>query len=468
MKIESITIKNFRCFDNLELKLHPELTVLIAPNGGGKTTLIDAARIVMWPFVKAFDLGGQTGKSATIQIEDVRLLRHPQGNMEAAIPATITATGKWKSDQQSKVWTQTRNKLKINTSTLHDDETKKLTQYGKKLQAQIRDQELGSTVDLPLVVYLGTGRLWYQGRYTSVVAGKKLNIGTHSRLWGYHNCLTASSSYKQFEDWYGWVYRSYRELQIKGLESSQTNHSEELKQFEDTIVSVKNAVNEVTKQATGWGDIAYSSTQQQQLVLTHPDYGALPLSLMSDGLRNIVVLVSDIAFRCIKLNPHLGVQAALETNGIVMIDEVDMFLHPAWQQTIIGSLQNAFPKIQFIVTTHSPQVLSTVPKECIRVLGANIEGNHVAATPVAFSYGEPSNDILQAIMHVDPQPPVPEKKKLDELTSLVDQGSYQLERAKILFADLKQSLNEQHPQLQKIARSIRRQEALKGKDEINH
>ena len=232
--------------------------------------------------------------------------------------------------------------------------------------------------------------------------------------------------------------------------------------FLQTIKAIQFAVNCLIEKQTGWKDIAYSASHEQQIVLTHPQHGTLPLERLSDGLRNMVAMVADLAYRCVKLNPHLGAEATIKTHGIVMIDEVDMFLHPSWQQSVIGSLQEAFPKIQFIVTTHSPQVLSTVPKECIRVLGTNAEGKNIAATPLAASYGEPSNDVLQAIMQVDPQPPVPEKRLLDELTSLVDQGEYQSSRATELLANLKQKLSNQHPQILKIERSIRRQEAFKA------
>ncbi|MCB1674418.1 MAG: AAA family ATPase, partial [Pseudomonadales bacterium] len=61
MKIKNITIKNFRCFEQLEVTFHPQMTVLIAANGGGKTSILDAVRIAVWPFVKGFDLGSQTG-----------------------------------------------------------------------------------------------------------------------------------------------------------------------------------------------------------------------------------------------------------------------------------------------------------------------------------------------------------------------------------------------------------------------
>ena len=85
MIIKEIEIKNFRCFESLTLDLHPKLTVLTALNGGGKTTLLDALRIAVWPFVKGFDLGSQAGKSATIQIEDVRI-KQMINSMEAQEP----------------------------------------------------------------------------------------------------------------------------------------------------------------------------------------------------------------------------------------------------------------------------------------------------------------------------------------------------------------------------------------------
>ncbi len=75
MKLQTITVEKFRCFERLTLDLHPELTVLVALNGGGKTALLDAARIAVWPFVDAFDLGQQAGRRATVQIEDVRMAK---------------------------------------------------------------------------------------------------------------------------------------------------------------------------------------------------------------------------------------------------------------------------------------------------------------------------------------------------------------------------------------------------------
>ena len=79
-------------------------------------------------------------------------------------------------------------------------------------------------------------------------------------------------------------------------------------------------------------------------------------------------MAADIAYRMARLNPDLGENVALQTPGVVLIDEVDMHLHPSWQQTVINDLTRAFPLVQFIVTTHSPQLLTSVPPESIRIL----------------------------------------------------------------------------------------------------
>ncbi|WP_051227255.1 AAA family ATPase [Oceanospirillum beijerinckii] len=462
MRLTRLKIQNFRCFEQFELDLHPNLTVLIAPNGAGKTTLLDAARIAVWPFVKAFDLGGQTGKSATIQPDDVRRLPLQRGVMEPVLPSSIEASGFWpelntnttkseallfsEADLQC-VWLQTREKIKKGTNTLGDKGTKGLTQLGKAFQAS-QFNSLDSialseaSIGFPVISYLGTGRLWYQGRYSSQVKDKKLEQDAFSRSWGYRDCLTASSAYKQFEDWFGWIYRSYREKQIEALERSTSIDSND-QWLKDSIDVVVKAVDEVVAPITGWGKIAYSSSNQQQIVLSHKEHGIMPLSMLSDGLRNTIVMVADIAFRCSKLNPHLGARAALDSYGVIMIDEVDMFLHPEWQQQILGALRRAFPKIQFIVTTHSPQVLTTVPKECIRL----IDGDR-AVEPSVHTLGEESRTVLEDVMHVSSRPRDEYSDLLTQYLKKINRGDIDSTEVLQMRAGLERHYGANHDQLQ--------------------
>lgn len=445
MKIKAIEITNFRCFDELRLELHPELTVLTAVNGGGKTTLLDALRVALWPFVKGFDLGSQTGKSATVQIEDVRIARVGQ-SMEAQLPSKVQAEGFWTTeDNRLRSWLQQRESIKPRTNTKALTQTKSLTAYAKELQQDVRQGGSVSSeeLSLPLIVYLGTGRLWYQGRYNSEVEDAEPDLNSQSRLWAYQNCLTATSSYKQFEKWFGDIFKSYRELQIAELEG-ETADPQLLNSFKNAIETVQTAINALTEEETGWRNLQYRSSQNQQLVMEHPEQGFVPLSQLSDGLRNIVVMVSDIAFRCYKLNPHLGADAARETPGVALIDEVDMFLHPSWQQRIIAALRQAFPRIQFVVTTHSPQVLSTVPAESIRILSA--EG---VETPLQQSKGVASNLVMADVQHVDAVPDLPEAHWLQRYKALLSQTQLspeQTEEKDRLAVNIERHFGLHHPE----------------------
>ncbi|MGY2284558.1 AAA family ATPase [Pseudomonas gingeri] len=458
MKLDKLRIQNYRCFGEFEIDFDPHLTILTASNGGGKTTILDAARVALWPFVKGFDLGNQTGKSATIQNEDVRLAQFSSGNMEPQTPSAIEAWGNWSSSRNQNRWLQQRSSVKKGTNTIGDAESRGFTSHGKLLQDQVRNDTF---VTLPMVTYQGTSRLWFEGRFTSVAAQTTLDKSEYSRTSGYLNCLSYSSSFKTFTAWYSWIYRSYRESQIIALESHEAI-SNTGQRFEQVIVAIKEAIDRLIKEPTGWHSLEYSASHQQQLVMHHPEQGVLPVEMLSDGLRNTIAMVADLAFRACKLNPHLGERAPLKTPGIALIDEVDMFLHPLWQQTIIGSLRAAFPAMQFIVTTHSPQVLSTVRRENIRVIGKNTQGQLIASQPLAMTYGEPSNSVLHSVMNVDPQPPVDEKRDLLQLTEWVDKGRYDEQPTIALMQRLVEALGEQHPQLQRLQRSIRRQKALKG------
>jgi predicted ATP-binding protein involved in virulence len=111
----------------------------------------------------------------------------------------------------------------------------------------------------------------------------------------------------------------------------------------------------------------------------------LAFSQLSDGYRNAISLAADIAYRCIQLNPSLGERAILDSEGIVLIDEIDLHLHPNWQHHFINDLKKAFPKIQFVATTHSLFVVHSLKKTELINLD---ETEGVEADPFKLSYEE--------------------------------------------------------------------------------
>ena len=110
-------------------------------------------------------------------------------------------------------------------------------------------------------------------------------------------------------------------------------------------------------------------------------------------------MIGDIAYRMAVLNPQLGEEVLAKTPGIVLIDEIDLHLHPEWQQTILKDLQSIFPQVQFLVTSHAPSVIHSVKRENIRIL----DGGEIYV-PTEQTFGRDSNSILREVMQVGERP----------------------------------------------------------------
>lgn len=139
---------------------------------------------------------------------------------------------------------------------------------------------------------------------------------------------------------------------------------------------------------------------------------------MSDGYKNTLSMIGDIAYRMAVLNPTLGDMVLEKTPGIVLIDEVDLHLHPQWQQTILSDLHVIFPNVQFIVSSHAPAVINSVPRNQIRILD-----NGEIYLPAAQTYGRDANSILREVMKVSERP-ADVKQRLDLFYAYMDENNY--------------------------------------------
>lgn len=439
MKLKTVEIKSFRCFESLSIDLDEQLTVLVAKNGQGKSTVLDAIRIGLWTFISGFDLArnSQNDPANGIRIDDVRMLRKHEGEMVRQLPCNICLKSDWHSwginNEYWDLWTshllgESSTSFRVSewmryreseakkTKTKDDTNALLLKSFVSFLQDEIRHPN-NTDIALPTYGYYGTGRLWSQKRLTEDKRAKASNAKQDAdffmRLFAYRDCLDPASSYKHFAEWFTWVFKSYREQQIKQLEKGGV--FDDKSAWKNTIQVIQQAIDIVLQETTGWHSLEYSASHENSLILNHDEYGALKVELLSDGIRSVLAMVGDIAYRCIKLNPHLGLNAAKKTSGVIMIDEVDMHLHPEWQQSILRNLIKAFPCIQFIVTTHSPQILSTVPSHQIRILDEN-----QVYLAEAGTQGAESSRILKRIFDVDPRPQHdPNTQLLNEYLDLV-------------------------------------------------
>jgi predicted ATP-binding protein involved in virulence len=293
---------------------------------------------------------------------------------------------------------------------------------------------------LPLLAFYGTGRLWSEGR-TSEAQTSRLTVAD-GRLAGYIDGLSSSSFFKHLVTWY-----------------EQRSHETADPRFATVLsrnLSLLGAVNSATKlvlQPTGWCELGWD-WDRRDLLVSHTNQGGLSISALSDGVRNMVALVADIARRCAVLNPHLDQEAARETPGILLIDEIDMHLHPRWQQMVVDLLGQAFPALQLVLTTHSPHVLSTVDKSSIRVIRLR-DGRAIVETPALQTKGVMSADVLASIMGVDPIPEIEEAQQLSRYRALIEDGLAETEVASVLRSELAAHFGEDHPLMLDCNRLIR-------------
>lgn len=177
------------------------------------------------------------------------------------------------------------------------------------------------------------------------------------------------------------------------------------------------------------------------------------LNQLSDGEKNMIAMIGDIARRLFMANP--GMENPLEGDGIVMIDEIDLHLHPSWQRVIVSKLTEVFPNCQFIVTTHSPQILSHVKAEHIFLLKQ--EDDNMTVTKPTESYGKSSDRQLEDILGVDARP-LAIKNELHQLFKLIQDGN--LDKANILMDKLENEIEGREVELVKANVLIKRKEIL--------
>lgn len=453
MKLERLHLRNFRCFDDLTLEFGKRLTVIIAENGAGKTALLDAIAIGFGRYLtKLPGIGGRSTKETDLRV----------ASGERREPFMLLAWEGRTYDDRPVVWAGGRKRdgavtaatikqqLSESQLVLLARGLKEIDEFTLNLVQAEADQQ---AYFLPVIAYYGTNRAIREEVRRR--RGFKKNFLRFDALTG---ALDPDSRFRSAFEWFN------------AMEDAERREREERRDFDYHHPELQIVRTAIERLLPGYKN-PRTEIRPLRFVIDKimPDgkIGTLRVSQLSDGYRVVLGLTMDLARRMAQANSRLipqGMQVMnpLDLPAIALIDEVDLHLHPSWQQRIVTDLMQTFTNTQFILTTHSPQVLSTVRRENIRVIGPDATGRMVAQPPLAMTYGEPSGDVMHSVMLVDPQPPVAEKADLQRLTEWVDQGRYHEQQSVDLMRKLAAALGDQHPQLQRLQRSIQRQEALKG------
>ncbi len=361
MYFEKIEIENFRSIVSMELNFKPGVNLLIGDNGVGKTSILDAIVIALGGY-----LNGVNGVSAkNIVMADVRLNTVNVGSVSTSIQyhTPVRIGCELNVDNQIYKWERIREDESPRRNTKIVKRDGDISRYAKEITNDVAQE-------LPVFSYQSSVRASQTRRGDF---GAEMKKKMDDRRCGYLGCLDSVLDLKRVKEWC---------YEMQRVEFEQEKKIAEYEQFKEIVGTVMQWMSEL-KEAPK----VYYSRQHRDIVYAEKNE-VLPISCLSAGYQSVLWMVMDIAYRLATLNP--GKMNLNESKGVVLIDEVDMHLHPKWQWNVIKTLEKTFPNIQFIIATHSPIIISSCKKGNLIL----IDGEQ-KVTYLKNAYGYSVNDVLE-------------------------------------------------------------------------
>lgn len=406
MKIRSIRYVNYRGLKTGEVFFDPQLTVIVGKNGSGKSSVLQAvATAVSWIVARI-----KSEKGVGSYIDDLSVTN---GHQNAQIVANFDEFGDVSIPNKTKSGLPKRYNIDLNG----------LRSYSFEIREQLERTNFQSSV--PVFALYGVKRAVIE------IPLRIRNTEEHM-LETYKECLNGAAKFRDFFMWF----RNQEDLENE-MRLDQEGHanysSRELGAF-------RRAMQRFMPEYTN------VRVRRKPLRMTVRKEGdELNVAQLSDGEKIYLALIGDLCRRLVLANPTL--EDPLNGYGIVMIDEVDLHLHPKWQSEVARRLTEVFPNIQFIITTHSSQVINRVATEKLRILGNG------QVSMANYSYGMPTNVVLKDIMGVDSEQPQEVVDAISDTYTAIAEGN--LQKAQQLLDKLDETVPG-HPELPRIRKIVER------------
>lgn len=330
MQIKNIHLVNYRGMEDLTVEFGPGVNLVIGDNGAGKTSLLSGLNTVLSRVFKLIE----ALSSEDITKEEVRFTSSPVGDATESIEYHTPSIAECDIEFDNDV-----SHCKSMRESIEDDmnfanmlNSSDTGSISLKMKERINDKN--ST--LPLLDYQSDQK----GKIPVVM--KRVPAAKVERRQGYQGALSGVFDIKNIQNWcFQMELNAFqRKTKITEYETFKRIVSEFVGAVEE-----KEARKNVYFSSEQW-TLAYSDGRTTQ-----------PLYSLSAGYQGILCLIMELAYRTVILNPRMEDYKSVE--GVVLIDEIDMHLHPRWQWKILGALRATFPNVQFIIATHSPIVISS-------------------------------------------------------------------------------------------------------------
>lgn len=326
MHIKTISIRDFKGIASCDLTFQPGFNLLIGENGRGKTSLLEALTIGISGYLSGIHGGGIHPRNFQSEEGRTTYIRQGDGAYEPVRSwprVELTA----EIDGTSYTWERVKENYDAQTKTRPRD----ICHLAEQMTAD-------TNAVLPVICYQSAGRVWSQKRkkQTSAFSRRK-----SSRIAGYIDCVTDESSMKLMLEW------------CARMEQIAWQTDKPVREYE----AVKQAVATAMTELESAGVTIFYDKRSEDLLYQQGSV-VMPISALSAGYQSLIWMIFDIAYRMAVLNPFLT-KTITNTPGLVLIDELDVHLHPRWQWNVIAVLRHTFPNVQFIATTHSPIIIAS-------------------------------------------------------------------------------------------------------------
>ncbi len=359
MRLKRAVIENYRAISRLELDFHPQMNVFFGGNAEGKTSVLSAIA---------------TGFGA----------------IQRLLPA-ITSVNFLERDRRGtepiRVELEACDGAKWERTLGGPRRAGRLDDLRKRLEPLLTaEEDKKPSKDLPLAVFYDTDRVVPERPQRLV---KPRDFPRFEALEG---ALSPRPNFRTFFEWFA------------GREHEEGNEQKRRRSFDFHLPALRAVRRAVEALVPGVCDptVMFHPVRFTVSAAFDGDGTAeLEIDQLSGGNRVLLAVVADLARRMAQANPHLD--DPLLSEAVVLIDEVDLHLHPSWQQRILPDLMQTFPNAQFLVSTHSPQVLTTVEAGCVTHLAR--EDGRIGAFGVPITtYGAKASDALETLMGVEERP----------------------------------------------------------------
>ena len=389
LKIKNLHLENFRGFEDINIDLDSRITCIAGINGAGKTSCLDAL---------AYNLSWITAMLKLPPYQNGKFVNPDERKIGALYPTKVFTDVEVDGTVSNIV-------IGVDTApgmTVNFADQPTLKQLFKKIK---ETYPLENRKNLPVLMYYPANRSELD---IDISFDSEKDLSDKYEI--YKNNLEVSVHYKDFFRWFRDREDRENEEMVERYKKQDGNQVYEDK----ALKAVRNAISVLLPNFS-----QMTVNRKKQTVVVKKDDVEIDFSMLSDGEKEIITMFGDIARRLALANEAL--ENPLEGNGVILIDEIDLHLHPSWQRKIIHALTETFPNCQFIITSHSPQVLGELQPQCIRLL------NNFTVYLPNQSYGLDSNTILDSLQNTTKETLKQNQeisKKLDTVSDLIDESNF--------------------------------------------